>query len=556
MARIFRLLGRYRAIAAILTRHGLGFLVDHLGLRRFVPAAAHRDDTVAAGQMDQAAVGARIRKVLEELGPTFIKIGQVASTRADLVPPDILKELQKLQDRVPPVPFDQIEKILLEELGPRYQEITYIDPDPLAVASIGQVHAATLNTGDEVVIKVQRPGASRTVEADLEILTGLAELMDRHSPLSQWYDFRQAAAEIAATLRRELDYTQEATNAIRLRSFRQSRVYVPDVYWRYTTSRVLTMERLRGEKLSASAAASADQADRSRLARQLISGILEQILIYGVFHADPHPGNVMVLDDGRIGLMDFGIVGRLDDTTREHLALSIIYLIRGNNAGLLKTVKKLLNPPDSVDWDMLRHDLEDLRSRFYRRPFMQVELGEIVQTFFDILRRHQLQVPPGLALVGKTLITLEGVAQDLDPELTIVEIAQPLGSKIIQHYLTPRTVASRMISQLESMAGPLLQLPGLLRDYLDHDQASRRSVRVQLDSEGIWLRKLEQLANRLLLGIIFFALAVLIAGTAIANAISDTGASLWGFSLLQIAAVALLICGAMLIWSLVTSHRR
>lgn len=542
--RFFRQIRRYRAIGSILARHGLGFLAHHLGLR-----LARAPSPAVAGD-----IGVRIRRALEELGPTFIKMGQIASTRADLVPPEILRELQKLQDRVPPVPFAEIEAVLKSELGPdRYAAFASIETEPLATASIGQVHAARLQSGEEVVIKVQRPNVHQVITDDLSILRGLAALASKHSPLAQWYDFRQAAEDIALTLLRELDYLREASHAQRLRQARQQHIYVPRVYWEYTTSRVLTMERLHGQKLSSEDGLNLDVPARKTVARQLVEGILEQILIHGFFHADPHPGNIMVLHDGRIGLLDFGIMGRLDETTRRYLAEGVLHLLRGNDQGLLRTIKHLLNPPESTDWTALRNDLEDLRERFYRRPFRQLELSGTVQEFFALLRRHHLRIPAGLTLVGKTLITLEGVALELDPDLSITELAKPLGTKLLRLQLSPDWMSRRVLDELELYGQPLLQLPALLRDFLHDAREAQRAASTFKEEWQAWQKNVARTGNRLSLSILLLAVSILVTGMAIAGAMRGVDAWLWGLPVIEASVALLLLGAAVLLWSMFRS---
>ncbi|HEY8450392.1 MAG TPA: AarF/UbiB family protein, partial [Bacillota bacterium] len=527
----YRQLRRYRQIAGVLARHGLGALVEHLGLRRRLgPLLPGQGRLPPPG--DTAATAVRVRRVLEELGPTFIKIGQIMSTRADLVPPPILAELQKLQDRVPPAPFAAIRSEVERELqAPLESVFATFEPEPLAAASIGQVHAARLHSGEEVAVKVQRPHVRQMIEADLDILLGLAELADRHSPWAQVYPFRDVAREIARTLQRELDYIREGTHAERLR--RQAghapELYIPRVYWHLTTSRVLTLQRLRGRKLSEALQQGLDEPTRKAIARRLVSGLLEQILVHGFFHADPHPGNIVLLPDGRIGLLDFGIAGRLDQATREQLAAFVIHLMRGRVDKLSAIIQELVNVPiRRADLRALHRDLEELRDRYYQVPFRQIEMSEVVRSFFTVLRQHRLRVPADLTLVGKTLITLEGVAVHLDPELSVVAVAEPLGRRLLRDYTSARALSRHALTRLENYAEPLVELPGLMRDVLLEAREGRPLARIELGERGELERSLSRFVNRLTFSILLLAFSLLFAALVVASALTGRTVLPWG----------------------------
>ncbi|MGE5263469.1 MAG: ABC1 kinase family protein, partial [Acidobacteriota bacterium] len=311
-----RLRRRTQQIAAVFTRHGLGSVIAQLGLGE-LPLFGHWMRPVRDNKLTTAE---RFRLALSELDATFIKLGQALSTRPDLLPADMVAELSKLQDAAPAASFDQIRQILWDELGSPPEEIyTSIEPEPIASASIGQVHSATLKNGRQVIVKVVRPGILELCAEDLEILTGMAEWAEQHSQLGRDYDLSSLVDEFAYRLRNELDYTCEGNNAdLFRRNFAgDPGIYIPRVYWQWTTKRVLTMERLNGIKVNDLAALDAAGIDRHAVAGNAVRLMLRQVFEFGFFHADPHPGNVLVLPDGSTGLIDFGMMGRLTGKSQD-----------------------------------------------------------------------------------------------------------------------------------------------------------------------------------------------------------------------------------------------
>ena len=312
------LLRRSRQIAAVLARQGLGWLMAQIGLADRLPTLPgprllRRTEPETAPRRSQAE---RFRLALSELGATFIKLGQALSTRPDLMPPEYIAELVKLQDDAPPVPLEPVRQLICEELGQTPEELfAEFDPQPIASASIGQAHAATLKNGRKVIVKVQRPGVIEQIEQDLEILSGMADWAAAHSALGREYDLPALVDEFAYTLRNELDYHREGHNADRFRrNFRgDSGLYVPRVYWELTTSRVITIERVSGIKISDIAGLDVSMIDRHRVAENSIRLLLRQVFEFGFFHADPHAGNCFVRPDGSVAMIDFGMVGRLDE---------------------------------------------------------------------------------------------------------------------------------------------------------------------------------------------------------------------------------------------------
>ncbi|MBX6378671.1 MAG: AarF/ABC1/UbiB kinase family protein, partial [Clostridia bacterium] len=335
-----RQLARYRQVANALARHGFGYLVEEAGLADLI----HWRYRGQTGPELVHGRGQRVRRLLEELGPTFVKLGQLLSTRPDLIPPDILAEIARLQDQVPPFPFDLVRAVIEEELKATLDRVfAAFEPKPLAAASIGQVHRARLRQGPEVVVKVQRPGIRELVDADLAILADLARLVDARSRLGKVYRFRELVAEFQRTLYAEMDFTGEARTAQAFRRNFQGdpTVVIPQVYLQFTTRRVLTLEYIGGVNLNRYMQAPTPPQERRRVAETIVRAMLRQFLEHGLFHADPHPGNILVQGPDRVAFLDFGMVGRLSDATREQFVGLVISLIRGDSDGIVAALLSL-----------------------------------------------------------------------------------------------------------------------------------------------------------------------------------------------------------------------
>ncbi len=416
---------RAAQIAQVLTRHGFGYLVDVAGLAHLV--RRHEPDTAPGPE--------HLRRALEELGPTFVKLGQLLSTRADLVPPSYEAELTRLQDSAPPVPFARIVRSVEDALRrPIDEAFARFDRVPLAAASIGQVHAAALPDGSEVAVKVRRPDIIGEVDEDLELLGRLASFAQRRWRLADRYDPMGLAREFEATLRCELDYEHEGRNADRIRAelAEDSGVHVPRVYWDRTTTKVLTLERVAGRKITDVAGLVADGVDRPAVARRFCEMYLQMVFVSGFFHADPHPGNVFVQPDGALALVDYGMVGEVDDDTRRALGGVLIALALGDADGLAAAMADLGVAPPSSDAAALRDDLAEFMATYRHLSLQELQVRAILGDMLAVVRRHRLRLPHQLALLLKTVTTCEGVAQQVDAGFELLPVLLPYASKLQQ----------------------------------------------------------------------------------------------------------------------------
>lgn len=549
-------LKRYRQIVNTLVKHGFGYLVDQLGLGDLV-SWARRARTEEKTRLSR---GAHLRMVMEELGPTFIKLGQVLSTRPDLLPKDVIEELARLQDQVPPFPFEEVQHVVEEELGqPLAEMFRSFDREPLAAASIGQVHRAELAGGEAVVVKVRRPGVERVIQTDLEILFDLARLAERHTVWGQVYSFTDMAEEFARTLKLELDYAAEGRNADRLReNFRDNpAVRIPRVYWAFTTGRVLTMEYVDGVKLSNLEELEHRGWDRRQVARNLAQTVLQQVLLDGFFHADPHPGNVAVLPGGVLAFMDFGLVGRLSEERKRQFVSLVLGLVRRNTGQVIRSITEMGIVGQEVDLMAFKRDVDRLRERYYDIPLGQIRLGTAIGEILDLAFKYRLRMPTELTLLAKTLVTLEGVVRDLDPDLSIVSIAEPLARTLLRRRLAPGTLARAAGEYTLDVGGIMLELPRKLEGILDKLLAGNVSLRLEHQNLERAMSHLDRIANRLSFSLVLLAFSIVTAGLVIGSALgADRGRFFfWSLPVLELAFLLATLMVTYLIWAIFRSGR-
>jgi ubiquinone biosynthesis protein len=541
LVRQARYLGRYREIAQVLVGHGFGYLVEQLGLVSLL--SLPRRVVLRVPPPTPLGSAARLREALVALGPTFVKLGQALSTRPDLMPPEFVAELGKLQDTVPPFPAAQA--IAAVEAGlerPLASLFAAFDPVPLAAASLGQVHAARLHSGEEVVVKVQRPDIGHRITTDLAILADLAALAQERLPIGRQYNLVELAWEFSATLRGELDYRREARNADRFRQLfaNSGLVHIPAVYWEYTGERVLTTERLYGPKITDMAALAAAGISREQLARNCVELILREIFTYGFFHSDPHPGNFFALPGAVIGAVDFGQVGSLDRQTTQALILLLGALVNHDTPGALRAMERLGIVARRDITAQLRHDMERFTEGFVDRPLGEISARETITELLALLRRHNIRMPGPLAVLLKALMMMEGVGLMLDPGLDVFSYARPYVQRAIAEQLSPATLGAQAWRGGRSLAEATLELPHQLGDLLQ--RLNDGELRVQ--SEERELRRvagaLIGAANRLAVALVVAALILAVAILAVAIGVggwAGTGANLLLFLTLMALAV-------------------
>jgi ubiquinone biosynthesis protein len=543
---------RYRQIAEVLTRHGFGFLTSLLGLERFLPF--HHEllgDSSGGGTITPPQ---HIRIACEELGVTFIKLGQLLSTRPDLLPPEYVTEFAKLQDEAPAIASETAVEIIESEFGQRIGDLfADFEMQPLAAASIGQAHAAVLLDGADVVIKVRRPGVVDQVEEDLEILHNLAAAASRRWDFAQRYDLLGLVQEFSLTLRAELDYIREGQNAEKFaENFADDPdVHIPRVYWETTTSRVLTLERIHGIKAGDLAALDRCGVNRTELAERGTQAILKMVFEHGFFHADPHPGNFFVEPSGCFGLIDFGMVGTVDEKTQDYLANLILALAKQDYDRLVQAVLELDVTKQRVDRVELRRDLEHLIKPYYGMPLGKISLTPLIYEGIGIIRRHRLHLPPNLALLIKTIIITEGIGVHLDPNFHLTEVIEPYADKLMLRLFSPTRVVKKLSQAGMDVARLGVEIPQQLRHILGEIERGGFEVGMKPGALEPLINRLERLANRITLGVI--AASFIVGLAVLLSVYRPPGWERWAGRMFAVGFFFAAVLGVYLAWSILRS---
>jgi len=529
-----RSIRRYRHIVRVLTGHGLYQLLDYLNLAHLVSAKRRRS------YVGHLSPQERLRHAMEELGPTFIKLGQLLSTRADIIPPPFVAEFSLLQDRVPSIPFEDIKRELELELGgPVESFFSRLDTTAMAAASIAQVHRARLVSGADVVVKVRRPGVVQTVETDIDILIGMALLLERHMPRSELYDPVGVVREFAHTIRREMDLSKEghAIEKIRDNFAGNPTLCFPRVYWETTTHGVLTTGYVNGIKVSDVAAIDAAGLDRKIIAQRGADVFLKMVLDHGYFHADPHPGNVLILPDNVICLLDFGMVGRLDPGLKGYLADLLSALIDRDVDAVVTILFDAGEVGENLNVSSLKRSVAEFVDSYFDIPLKEIQVGRVLLAFIDLISIHRIKLHPDLALLIKVLVTVEGMGRELDPDFDMVAHLRPFLEGALRERYSPSHIAKETAAAAQAYLSLFKNLPREIREILK--KINRNKFRIDLEHRGLdrFGRELERSANRVSLSLI---LAALIIGSSIAMQ-SGQGPLLFGlpgFALIGYASAA------------------
>ncbi|MBO1004011.1 ABC1 kinase family protein [Pseudogracilibacillus auburnensis] len=554
--RRIRHIQRYRDIALTLSRYGFGYIAMELGLtdllsipkRFFVKYPASRKKTT----------GERIRLFLEELGPTFIKLGQFASTRTDILPPDIILELEKLQDDVPPFSSQEAKEIIEQETGQTIEEIfTEFHEEPLAAASIGQVHFGVLKTGEYTAIKVRRPNISKVIETDLEILNNLAELAEQRLKWASRYQIKNVFEEFSQSLTQELDYRNEGKNAIKFaKQFEKDpHIRIPKIYEEYSTKRVLMMEYIEGTKLNDVEQLDHNGYDRYVLAERIVQAMFHQIFIGGFFHGDPHPGNILALPGEEVLFLDFGLVGRMTPDMKKHLSALVIALIQQNTDGIIKAITKMGIVPHDVNIRKLRADVDSLREKYYDVPLSEISLGEAVHDLFSVTYHHHIHLPADFALLGKTLLTMEGVVERLNPEISIIHIAEPFGRQLIKERFHPKNLAEHFIHDLAEYGEIITDLPDTIHELKSVIRSGKVRLEMNIPALDYSLKKLDRISNRLSFSIVLLAFSIIMTGLIVGSALVRQSTLLWNIPVIEIGFVIATLMFLLMLYGIFKSGR-
>ncbi|GHD65283.1 putative protein kinase UbiB [Luteimonas padinae] len=550
-------LGRLQEIASVFVRHGFGDLVRRSGMAGVLERAGRLLHWEHAEERPALLPPARLRRALQELGPTFVKLGQVLATRVDLLPPEWIAELGLLQNAVPALSWEAVYPQLVEDLGMAPEEaFARVETVPVAAASLAQAHRAWLHDGSPVILKVRRPGITATVEADLRLMARLAEVIESQLPDLRRYRPVEVVRQFRDSLRRELDFAAECRSAERIAAnfADDPGLVVPRVHWRWTSERLNVQDFIDGIPAGDLAAVDAAGLDRTALARAGAGIVLEMLLEDGLFHADPHPGNIFFLRDGRIALIDFGMVGHLGERRR----LEIARLLHGMVVQDAESVADILldwSLGGEVDEERLESDTATLVDRYRGVPLKDLRMGTMLSDAAGLLRAHGLVLPPDLALVIKAFLTLEGFGRQLDPGFDMATEAKPWLERVLLRRFAPSVLARRGRRGLAGMLELGAELPRDLRRLLRAARGGRLGARIDIPTLDAFGDRIDSAASRLTMGVITAAL--IIGSSIVMNSVGGGARNQWLMALGVAGFVGAAALGVWIVYSIWKgAHRR
>lgn len=554
-----RSLNRIRQIAQVLTGHGFGHIVARIDLGRFVPVWMIKRKQASADELAASSVGRRLTMVCNELGPTFVKLGQMLSTRPDILPEEVVAELQSLQDAVPPFDTGDAMAVIAEQLGkPVDQCFKSIEQDPLASASIGQVYRAVGFDDEQLVVKVRRPDIEETIRLDMQLLQWLAESLESLIPETRIYRPAAIVSELEQTLLRELDYVNEASATERFGKafFDDAGIAIPKVYWELTGPGVLTLGAISGEKLGAilQGTETTNQIDKKIVAKRLVDAYLKQIFELGMFHADPHPGNILVAPPGRVGLIDFGQVGTITDEWMTELIVIVYASVTREVDMIIEALADMDAVKPETDRRSLHRAMTQLLDKYYGLPIKRFDLTTLFAEFSDVIRRHDMVVPRDMVMLIKAFSTVASVTTKLDPDLNLLELLKPRLARAFRDRISPGAFARGTALAGWHLLSIARQAPTQLRQLMRRLSTGGWRIDVHHKNIDRLIRELDRSSNRLAFSVV---IAAIIVGSSVVVS-AATELTILGIKVQYLGLVGYLLAGILglgLTWAILRSGR-
>lgn len=550
---------RFRFIINVFLKHGFGQIIDQIHLGRYIPFKRRLRAFGSWPSLKGPTAPERLRKAFSELGPTFIKLSQVLASRPDLITIEYANELKKLQDNVPPFQFHEVKRIIEDELKQPLNKIFIsFDETPVAAASIAQVHYATLPEGLDVVVKVQRPGIREQIESDINILSTIAKLLDKNVPESRFFNPVGIIDEFTRTVRRELDFVEETRNICRFRrNFeREPDVLIPLVYHDLVTEKVIVMEKIVGLRIDDIEAIDKAGLDRRRIARAGVNSYFKQILEDGFFHADPHPGNILVMADGKIAFLDFGIIGRVSDELKEAIANMLLALIEKDFDRIIDQYVEMGIIHEDVDLDVFRRefkaDLADVLEPLYGMTIKEVNFAKYLDIITHLAIKHNLKTPSDLLLINKAILIVDNLGRQLDPDFDFFAAAEPYAKKLVSERISPSRFFNKTRKNMVDLGESIAILPKQIRLLMKKVLKDEFQIKMYHVNLPEFIKDMDKASNRI-------SFAMIVSAIILSSAIMHTtgaGPHIFGVSIFALSAFAIAtFLGIWLIISIIRSGR-
>ncbi len=553
ITRTYRNLMRVKEILQVLTKHGFGHLVARLNLAMHIPNLRSVGIfSKLPPYLLEDSPSVRARMVLQELGPTFVKLGQVLSGRPDILAESFVKEFKLLQDHVPPFPLEEALEIVSKEFHALPDQIfATFAHEVLASGSIGQVHCATLPNGSEVIVKIKRPGIEKIIETDVAILHFLAELAEKYIEELKFFQPVLIVDEFARTIQREMDFSAEAayTEKFHVLLGKEPVVTSPRVYWQYTTRNVITLERFRGINIGEHEELRKLGLDLKLLAKNLIASFTKQYFVWGMFHADPHPGNILVGKDGTIYLVDFGMVGHLSEELKSQLATTVLALLKNDLDTIIEVYADIGVFHTQINRRELKTDILELLDKYFNTPFQHLDIAKAFQDIIQIGRKYKIIFPRDFILLGKSLVMATTLAREMDPDFNLARAISPHFSAILREKFSPKRLMNISLFHLWSTFSLLQKLPLEIKEILRLVKSG--NIRISMAHENIdkYVRDVHRVTNRLSFSIVLAA--IILSSTWLLK--SNIGPQYGGASLLGI--IGYTVAGVMVLWLIIAILR-